>query len=160
MSGLTNFQIEDLSKKLNIKLNAVCVKNELKDYDLETGLYVINLENSDKGGSHWTGFIIYEQNRRLKSFYCDSFGMLMPEEVIDYLKPLKEKISYNNREIQDFNTSYCGYYPLSLAYTIENSRTSDNILNDINKWLSAFSDDLSKNKKVLELSFLPHKIKI
>jgi hypothetical protein len=138
----------------------VCPKDELKDYDLETGLYVINLENSDKNGSHWTSFIIYEQNRKMKAFYCDSFGVLMPEEVKSFLKPLNQEIPYNNRQIQDFNTSYCGYYPLSLAYTIENSRTSDNILNDINKWLSSFSDDLSKNKKVLELSFLPYKIKI
>jgi hypothetical protein len=160
MAGLTNFQIEDLARKMDINLNAVCPKNELKDYQLKPGLYIINLENSDKPGSHWTSFIIYEQNRKLKAFYCDSFGVLMPEEVEEFLKPLNERIPFNNRQIQEFNTNYCGYYGLSLAYTIENNRTSDNLLNDINKWISSFSNNLLYNKKVLEQSFLPNKIRI
>ena len=140
--------------------NAVCPNDVLKDYDLKPGLYMIMHENLNLEGLHWVSFIIYEQNRKLKAFYCDSFGVLKNEVVIDYIKLLKEKNPYYNRKIQDFNTSYCGYYPLSLDYAIENHRTSDNILNEYNKWISSFSDDLSKNKKVLELSFLLHKIKI
>jgi hypothetical protein len=145
---------------LEIKLNAVCPKDELKTYELKSGLYIVNLENSNQGGSHWVALIIYSKNNQLHAFYCDSFGVLPPTEIEDFVRPLHKKLPYNNRQIQPFNSSYCGYYGLSLAYTLENSRTSNNIINDIHKWISCFSNDLPKNKLVLEHSFLPNIIKL
>ena len=158
MNGLTNFQIIDIAKRLKINLNAVCAKDELKDYDLKPGLYVINLENSNQGGSHWVSLIIYTNKNKMHAFYLDSFGQLPPTEIEDFIKPLNEKLPYNNRQIQPFNSSYCGLYGLSLAYVLQYHRTSDNILNDIHKWIATFPSDLSKSKEVLEKSFYPNKV--
>ena len=61
---LTNFQLEDLSKKMDIPLKTICFKDELKESGkLEYNkAYIINLQNEYdedgkmNGGSHWTCF--------------------------------------------------------------------------------------------------------
>ena len=58
---LTNFQIIDLAKKLNLCLIAVCSKDELNKVVPKVGGYVINLLDTNKGnGSQWTSFLIYK----------------------------------------------------------------------------------------------------
>jgi hypothetical protein len=39
-----------------IKLNGIYMKDELPSY-LKEGNYIINLQNHDESGSHWTCFI-------------------------------------------------------------------------------------------------------
>ena len=57
---LSNVQVEDLAKRMGVKLEAVCFKSELKDMKLKYNVgYIINLENEfDEwqivaGGSAW-----------------------------------------------------------------------------------------------------------
>jgi hypothetical protein len=109
-------------------------------------------------GSHWVALIVYTNKSKMSSFYLDSFGQLPPTEVEQFVNSLHEKLPYNNRQIQAFGTDYCGLYGLSLAYILQYHRTTDNIINDIHKWISTFSDDLTKNKQILYQSFYPNKV--
>jgi hypothetical protein len=66
--------------------------------------YIINLQDSGAGnGSHWTVFF---NKKPLTSIYYDSFGFIAPLEVQKQIKPY----IYNDTEIQNYNSSACGYY--------------------------------------------------
>ncbi len=71
----------NILQKENIKINGVYAKDELKK-PLKDGFYIINLNNSDQSGSHWT--VLYKINDGY-SFYFDAFGFKSPEIVEDLL---------------------------------------------------------------------------
>ena len=85
---LNNFQIIELSKKMDIPLEDVYFKDEIDVNDLKIGKsYVINLEDefdddgkTRNGGSHWTCFHIGKHNNEVCVMYFDSYGVSPPEK--------------------------------------------------------------------------------
>ena len=53
-----------------------------------TGNYIMNLQDSHEGGSHWVAFIKNKSN----IFYHDSYAVIMPQNQYDLFK--SEKIIY------------------------------------------------------------------
>ena len=87
---LTNFEIENICSENGFNLIGVFSKNELPN-ERRVGAYVINLQNDEDGdGTHWTSCIIFP-NR--KCCYFDSFGLPMPVETSEFLKPFKTSCS-------------------------------------------------------------------
>jgi hypothetical protein len=78
LSTLTNSDLYSICIRLKIKLNGIYMKDELPS-DLKEGNYIINLQNHDENGSHWTCFIKNANN----IFYYDSFGVVMPQNAYD-----------------------------------------------------------------------------
>lgn len=97
----SNTELLDILKNDNIKINGVFAKDKLKK-PLD-GFYIINLDNSDGPGTHWT--VLYKINDGF-SLYYDSFGFPAPEEIEDLL----HKYEYNKKQIQDINSTSCGFY--------------------------------------------------
>jgi hypothetical protein len=66
---------------------------------------IINLENYDQDGSHWTAY--YKDNS--KKYYFDSYGWARPpKELIKYLG--SENLYYNEDHIQNYNSPpFCGH---------------------------------------------------
>jgi hypothetical protein len=81
---LSNFDLEGLSEHYGFPLNSVVMKDELKSLKPpKNGNYIVNLESSTNGnGSHWLALLIRDK----KCFYCDSFGVLPPQEIITFCK--------------------------------------------------------------------------
>jgi hypothetical protein len=79
---LSNFDIEELLEHYGFPLNSVIMKDEMKSLKpLKNGNYVINLQSSSQGnGTHWMAILV----RGKDCFYCDSFGVLPPQEVITF----------------------------------------------------------------------------
>ena len=106
MNELSNSEIMDLIKhhKLDHYFEGVYSKDQLSELK-PIKFYIINLQDSDKGGgTHWTAFYY----SKLQSIYFDSYGFTPPKVV-------ENKIGtyiYNDSDIQDFNSSACGYYAL------------------------------------------------
>lgn len=65
--------------------------------------YVYNLNNSKQNGSHWVALY---KNKFGKSYYFDSYGFIADKEIEPYIKPY----IYNKKQIQDINSTSCGYY--------------------------------------------------
>ena len=102
---LSNFDIikiiEDM--KLSHVFGGVYSKDQLPILE-RNKFYIINLQDSDAGnGTHWTVFFY---NKPLTSIYYDSFGFIAPLPVQEKIKPY----IYNDKEIQNYNSSACGYY--------------------------------------------------
>ena len=67
-----------------------------KIHKLETG--IINLDGSMGGGSHW---ICYRNVDKQYREYFDTFGLIMPNEIKNYLKTSGKKMLYSSDEIQE-----------------------------------------------------------
>ena len=161
--SLSNFDLEKLANELKINLVCVLSKNELIHAPIRSGGYIINLQSSDQGdGTHWVTIILYNvtnNKSKLRAIYLDNYGVLPPIEIEDFChKATQSKIAYNTRQIQKINTSECGWYTLSLLYCLQYHRTSNDMIEDLHKWLSMFSSDLTLDLPILKKTFEPYHI--
>jgi hypothetical protein len=109
---LNNFELEHIAQHYNFPLT-VLMKDELKNHKAKSGNYIINLESSSQGnGTHWLTLGI----RNKQCFYQDSFGIILPQEVIDFCKripnsrlafsEINARNHYRNLWILQYRTSY------------------------------------------------------
>jgi hypothetical protein len=95
----------------------------------------------------------------MKCLYFDSYGVIYPKEVEEYVKKINDsKIAYNTRQIQKLQTTECGYYCLSFLYNMQYKRKTDNMIKDYEHYISKFSNDLTKDLEILKNSFGNHHI--
>ena len=81
----------------------------------------VNIDNASQGGTHWTCFILIDN----ESFYFDSFRG-SPDKYL--LEQLTRPIIYHNYIIQDINSNLCGPYCLYFFYVIERLNYYDAVL--------------------------------
>jgi hypothetical protein len=157
--SLTNFEIEEICKSAKLPLISVCSKDQLPSRRI-VGSYYINLQNSNEGsGTHWVFARIFECG---KAIYFDSFGIAMPTEVEEFLKPFKP-IAYSNRQIQDIKSELCGRYCLLCDYffshqlrtLLPTSTKEFRCPVDIyfEEFLNSWSDDTIKNNQICKERF-------
>ena len=85
---------------------------------------IINLENSDRNGSHWTSY------KRIgnKIFYFDSYGVAFIPNIIKKQYP-KHKFICNIYRIQSIDSIQCGRYCiLFVKSNIKNENDYNNFL--------------------------------
>ena len=83
---LTDIQIKELAKKMNIPLERVCFKDELLEKPLKYNVsYIVNMENEfdDEGnpndGSHWVCLQVNKYKSGVKEgVYFDSICIVTP----------------------------------------------------------------------------------
>jgi len=163
--SLTNHDIERISKKLDLPIVGVFSKDELVLEKPQIGTYHINLSDSGKAGTHWTMFKIFSDKDRegasdktktskkeTNALYFDSFGIDMPIEVKNFLKPFRP-ITWSNRHIQNVNSEVCGWYNLLLDYALEHRQVGNTYLEDYEKFLESWSDSTTENTKLLKERF-------
>ena len=87
---------------------------------LKDDVYILNLDQSDQGGTHWTLFLIDSKDSML--YYIDSFGELLngypPKSIIDLAHRMHLKISYNKTTYQPPKSNLCGYLAIYLAHKL------------------------------------------
>ena len=136
MEELTNYDIEDISKYFKIKLKAVIDYHDILKYPLLDGSYILNL-----GDTHWCALFV----KNKCGMYFDSFGQIYPTEV----KQFCPNITYSTDIIQSLNSILCGYFCLYFCYYFTNKFKKD-FRNTINLFCSQFSENKSKNNKILQ----------
>jgi hypothetical protein len=116
MKALSNFDIIKMCKVMNLPLNDVLMRDEIKK-KIKHGFTIINLNTSKQDGSHWTA-VLYTP---LTSFYWDSFGFVPPQELEEVIKPYE----YNNTDIQDFNSDACGHYCIAFIKFLKDKKDKE-----------------------------------
>lgn len=141
MDGIiSNIDIEYLCKKFKIKLNSCLSKDNLKYSNIENGGYIINLENSGLGGSHWVGLYIYNNY----ACYYDSYGAVYPNEIMKFCS--RKNIIYNTNQIQHLSDTHCGWYSIAFLYFLQsNNNLNNNLYDEMNKFNDMFLDDINKS---------------
>ena len=84
-SGFTTpEELFHLAARLRAPLRWVGFKDEIPHQLVPGSGYIVNLQSSNQGhGTHWVCFYVSRYGRR--AAYFDSFGSLMPEDVINAL---------------------------------------------------------------------------
>jgi len=161
---LSNFDIERICRKLELPIIGVFSKDKIPK-ERVVGSYYINLQDADDGdGTHWVMFKIYDNDNRedttnkkkesIGALYFDSFGLDMPKEVAEFLKPFKP-IPYSNRQIQGIRQDECGWYCIACDYALEYKQDGATYLGDFHKFIALWSDSASTNLKYLKSLFKP-----
>lgn len=148
----TNIELFKLAKYFKFTLTSVCFKNELPKQPI-MGNYIINLASNfqNNGGTHWCCLIIDNQNNIL---YFDPFGEPPPEEVIDFIHLFKRNYGYNEVDIQNMNSSYCGYFCIALILL---TQKRGNLFDKSNEFINMFSRNTKMNDDILRQYFKPYK---
>jgi hypothetical protein len=136
-----SLQLEEYANKLNIPLIEVLSKDELVGRVL-TGAYIINMEDSDKGGSHWVLLMVFPNK---DTIYFDPFGVPPPENVKSFIK---KRIAVSNRPIQDINATTCGYWCLACGHYMSHQKRKD-VYERFDDFLNMFKADTKKNDALL-----------
>ena len=97
--------------------------------------YVFNLNNSNQRGSHWVA--LYKGKN--KSYYFDSYGFYCDKEIEPFIKPY----IYNKKQIQNYNSSSCGFFCIAYIYFMYHNN------NNLNGFINMFSDDTRLNDYIL-----------
>lgn len=163
---LSNFDIQRITRKLELPIVGVFSKDELIGQKRKIGSYYVNMENSTEGeGTHWVLAKIYDDDSRddekdkkdthkVGALYFDPFGLDMPKEIENFLSPFKP-IPFNNRQIQSIRSTQCGWYCISCDYALEHKSHSDTYLEDFEKYIALWSEEPSKNLTLLKSFFKP-----
>ena len=113
---LSNFDLMGWIKRLGIKhLRGIYSRDRLpKKIRKECG--IINLDNLTGPGTHW---VCYRNIGKVVEYF-DPFGLIMPNEALEYFNTSGKQIVYSMDEIQNRNTVLCGYW--CLYYLFERQR--------------------------------------
>lgn len=141
MNALTDYEIIEICKEMNIPLNGIYFKDSLKN--LKNGFYIINLMSKDdsRNGTHWTAFY-YNESEKYPTLYYDSFGFVPPKETEKIIKPY----IYNDKDIQNINSSSCGYYCIAFIKFLHRLR---NKIKAYQTFINMFDEDTRKNESIL-----------
>ena len=165
---LSNIQLEDLAKKMNIPLERVCFKDELDEELFKFNRsYIVNMEDSidedgkQNEGTHWTCFQVNKYpNGTIEPIYFDSYGMPPPIAIKKYVEKCSDKhLNFTNRDIQSLMGNACGYFCLAFLHFINQfPHRSKDLYKDTDTFLTLFDDlgvsaDFKKNEYILRLFF-------
>ena len=104
--------------------------------------YVINLDTSDKPGSHWCLCFV---NAYMKGLWLDSFGrMSAPLKLLKSFSNQHVDLYFNNEQIQSFYTTVCGFYVLHFMINFARGRPLSEILKQFD------GDYMSNDRLVVE----------
>jgi hypothetical protein len=137
LKTLSNIELTKLIYKLKLPLNNIIMRDET-DLLEKDGFYIINLDKSTGNGTHWTVLYFHP----LKSYYNDSFGFVAPIEVEKKIKPYL----YNNKDIQDWNSSACGWYCLAFIKFLHDKQNKEIAFKE---FLKMFKTKTTENDDIL-----------
>ena len=144
-NGLSKGELEEILNKHGIEINGIYSKDKLP-HNLKNGWYIINMQNEKAGnGTHWVCFKYMNDGEMI--LYADSFGFEPPCEVME---KAKGNLMYSNKDIQDFNSSCCGYFCIGFILNDNNGKQSVKRFCD---FLDRFSSNTLVNDALLKRFF-------
>jgi hypothetical protein len=140
----TNLQLEDMARQLRLPLLGILSKDQLHGR-VNVGSIILNLQSSTDGdGSHWTLLKVFPKGEVI---YFDPFGFAPPKQVRKYIKG---KIGVSTRQIQNIDSTMCGYYVLMADHYLTYNQTRRDIYERFDDLLNLFKVDTKKNDQILK----------
>ena len=82
---------------------------------------IINNQSSEKQGEHWLAIFF---NKKKEAIFFDSFGLSPVNYNLDtFLIKFSKKYTFDNKKIQSFFSTYCGYYCILFLLLISRGKT-------------------------------------
>ena len=140
---MSNFDLLDWCKYLNIPINNVLSREESSPHNHKQALFIYNLEPSYMSGSHWVA--TYVKNGIIN--YFDSFGMPPFQEIVNHAKRKNMTLLHQSDQIQNLMTTTCGYFCLYFLNEMSKGRSYYDLLKVFN------SHNTMENEKYIENYF-------
>ena len=140
---MSNFDLLDWCKYLNIPINNVLSREESSPHNHKQALFIYNLEPSYMSGSHWVG--TYVKNGIIN--YFDSFGMPPFQEIVNHAKRKNMTLLHQSDQIQNLMTTTCGYFCLYFLNEMSKGRSYYDLLKVFN------SHNTMENEKFIKKYF-------
>jgi len=164
---LTDSQIEELSKRMNIPLAGCYFKDELPKKLLTNKCYIVNLQDgeddngNENSGTHWTFLQIHQTpNGNIEPIYFDPYGQPPSENIKKVVKEQFNKyLPYTTKDIQSLMNNACGFYCLALGHYINACKLrTGRFHEDVDNFIDMFDDlnhsvDWKKNEYILKMFF-------
>jgi len=115
-------------------------KDTYKGKIKSTALGVINMDNSNGPGTHFTCFFNHPNKEYV--YYYDSYGIVPPTLIKKFLLSSGKIIAYNTTQFQPINSSLCGYYCIYVLHKLAQGHS-------FNDTLLLFSYDTIKNDNMI-----------
>jgi len=104
---------------------------------------IINLQDYFAGnGTHWV--CVYNDEISDNVEYFDSFGLVPPNEVINYMKTAHKNIIYNESQIQNIDSILCGYYCLYFIMQRNKGQPPNKVLADFHQKPTEYNEMFMK----------------
>lgn len=127
---LSNIDIDTVLNNFSGYIGCFC-KDELKPLKIpknQTSFAVINAGDRSTGGSHWRCYFNDPNDEHIN--YFDPYGVVPDANTLTFLKKSKKKILYNTSQLQDIESTACGYYCLYFILSrIQNKPMYDIVMN-------------------------------
>ena len=142
MKPLTNLDIDKIMIKCD-NYGGTFSKDMLPKAMNKNESAVINLQDYFAGsGTHWV--CVYNEEKSDKVEYFDSFGLVLPNEVVKYISTTNKNIIYNDAQIQNINSILCGYYCVYYIAERNKGRTANELLLDFHEKPTPFNEMFMK----------------
>jgi hypothetical protein len=166
--SLTDTQITNLCKRMDIPLAEIVFKDELQAPLEYNKAYFVNLENShnedgsENDGTHWTFLqLVKYPNGKIEKIYFDPYGAPPSENIKKAVKETTKTngLPFTEKDIQSLMNNACGFYCLALGHFINASKfRSGSLHDDVSSFLDMFEDlnkscDFKKNEYILKIFF-------
>lgn len=123
---LSDIRINKLARKSNIQNFGGCFAKDQLNGRLPGQRYILNMQNHTGGGTHW----VYLDTTNPKHFYyCDSFGVVPPTEVVEFARKFRARLTYNKVDMQSYHSDACGWYCLYMMVQMQRGRKMNAIVN-------------------------------
>ena len=166
--SLTDTQITNLCKRMNIPLAEIVFKDELNAPLEYNKAYFVNLEDSkdedgrENDGTHWTFLqLVKYPNGKIEKIFFDPYGAPPSENIKKAVNETTKTqgLPYTEKDIQSLMNNACGFYCLALGHFINSSKyRSGSLYDDVNDFMDMFDDlnkscDFKKNEYILKHFF-------
>ena len=138
---MSNFDLLDWCKYLNIPINNVLSREESSPHNHKQALFIYNLEPSYMSGSHWVA--TYVKNGIIN--YFDSFGMPPFQEIVNHAKRKNMTLLHQSDQIQNLMTTTCGYFCLYFLNEMSKGRSYYDLLKVFNSHNTMENEKFIKN---------------
>lgn len=134
----SNIELEQILNNKVKNFNGVYPKDLMKK-PLKDGFYIVNLDNSTGEGTHWCA--LYKINDGF-SIWWDSYGFPAPENI----ESLLHKYDYNKKQIQDIDSTSCGFYCVAFILFMKNKQDKQKAFNT---FIKLFGTNTVNNEIIL-----------
>ena len=117
----------------------VVPKDLLPLQTVKPSFYVVNLDTSDKAGSHW--IVMFHRDDKMTEYF-DPLGKKPDEEFVSYLTLQSQHYIFNNRRCQSRVSNLCGQYCLFYCYFRSRGYSMQDILGMFDENNLLYNDQL------------------
>jgi hypothetical protein len=144
MNNIDGLDTDQIDKYLRSEANfkGVFPCDQIPDFPDNEYAVIINVDNSNLPGSHWTALVIRGSN----GYYFDSFGRYydnrsFPADYIRYLSKIcvDKKMKFNDKVLQSFHSNTCGEFCIYFIKQLDKNIKFSTIFHDFTENLK-FND--------------------